>query len=490
MKEQLEQQILPPQDGEHSPPDGCSSAMDRSFDAFRKKMEAAVDATRKKNKASKAKKRETQIKKQQDWCRSLKRLQCYLGLLPRYNRGDSIAAQEEDERNYGLDCGTVTKSLDVNEPVAFLFDREPIFISVDVESNERSHNQITEIGVSTLDTRDLVAIPPGEGGMNWLAKIRSRHFRISEYSHVVNRDFVSGCPDKFEFGESEWVCLKEAAKMIDSCFQPPYSANADTLMLNVTRERNSNMDSTDSDDGGGVLLDPVLADFNNFQQNQGGLVKEPRNIILLGHDTQADVAYLRSLGCTTFGAQTPNTEATYGELGSEHGQSAGIRFLEALDTATLFRAFKREPHNRSLGHILVEFGLTGWHLHNAGNDAYYTMQCMIGLALNSYSQLHGSANETQGKDADADEQPSTRNAIKTLDGNADIPTHDPTWDAEIARRIAETVEESKARVIEECEGWTIAMGQSGNRCADDIDGGEPEGVDFTPPLEKGRGRGR
>ncbi|KAK2757103.1 hypothetical protein FQN54_005072 [Arachnomyces sp. PD_36] len=487
MKEQLEQRIEPPVDGEHLPPDECTPAMDRSFAAFRQKMEAAVDAARKKNKASKAKKRETQIQKQQDWCRSLKRLQCYLGLLRRYPRGDDTAAQEQDERNYGPDYGTVAQSLDVNKPVAFLFDREPIFISVDVESNERSHTQITEIGVSTLDTRDLVGIPPGEGAMNWLTKIRARHFRISEYSYVVNRDFVRGCPDKFEFGTSEWVSLKEAAKTVDACFQPPYSAQVNTPDPGVTKERNNNLDSSDSE-GGGVPLDPTLLVIDKLLQGKDVLAEEPRNIILLGHDTQADVAYLRSLGCTTFGAQLTPTEGTPGNHAPKNEQSAGVHFLEALDTATLYRALKREPHNRSLGHILLDFGLTGWNLHNAGNDAYYTMQCMIGLALKSYSQLHGSTtDETQTQ---GEQQPTTDRAIKTLDGNVDTPTHDPDWDAEVARRIAETVEESKARVIEECEGWSIAMGRDGNRCVDDIDGGDAKGVDFTPPPEKGRRGGR
>ena len=75
-----------------------------------------------------------------------------------------------------------------------------VFVCVDVEANERNSAQITEIGVATLDTRDLKSLLPGESGTNWLGKIRARHFRIDEYKHIRNTEFVSGCPDRFEFG--------------------------------------------------------------------------------------------------------------------------------------------------------------------------------------------------------------------------------------------------------------------------------------------------
>lgn len=475
MKEELERHIAPPRDGEHLPPEGSTPNVDRSFAAFREKMDAAVDATRRKNKASKAKRREAQIKKQQDWCRALKRLQCYLGLLPRYPRGSDTSTQEQDERNYGLDCGAAPLPLDVNKKVTFPFDREPVIISVDVESNERCHDQITEIGISTLDTRNLIGVTPGEGGRNWLAKIRSRHFRVSEYANVVNRDYVAGCPDRFEFGDSEWVSIKEAAKLVDSCFQPPYSAQACFY---------------DSDGDGGVALDRDFSTSNNFRQDNSSLNNEARNVILLGHDTQADVAYLRKLGCATFSSHVIDTEDGPQTANREPESSANVHFLESLDTATLYRAFKREPHTRSLGHMLLDFGLTGWFLHNAGNDAYYTMQCMIALGINSYLQFYGS---TDKKQEETMPQPlSSRAGIKSLDGNVDIPpevTQDPIWEAEVARRVADTVEETKARVIEECENWTIAMGQGSNRCADDIDGGDAKGVDFTPPV-KGKKKGK
>ena len=82
------------------------------------------------------------------------------------------------------------------------FDPEDsvIFICVDVESFERDHNLITEIGIATLDTADLATISPGKGGINWMSAIRARHFRIKEYEHLKNQEFIQCCAEYFQFG--------------------------------------------------------------------------------------------------------------------------------------------------------------------------------------------------------------------------------------------------------------------------------------------------
>lgn len=80
----------------------------------------------------------------------------------------------------------------------FIFEQDVVFVCVDVEAWERDHNIITEIGISTLDTRDLAGIAPGKDGEHWTKLIRARHFRIEEYKNLHNHEFVSGCADKFE----------------------------------------------------------------------------------------------------------------------------------------------------------------------------------------------------------------------------------------------------------------------------------------------------
>jgi hypothetical protein len=47
----------------------------------------------------------------------------------------------------------------------------------------------------------------------------------------------------------------------------------------------------------------------------------------------------------------------------------------------MWRYLKRETNIEKLGSILAELGIIGWHLHNAGNDATYTLQAMIRIAI-------------------------------------------------------------------------------------------------------------
>jgi hypothetical protein len=55
--------------------------------------------------------------------------------------------------------------------------------------------------------------------------------------------------------------------------------------------------------------------------------------------------------------------------------------LETADTTCMWRYLRRETNPRSLGSILAELGIIGWNLHNAGNDAVYTLQAMVAIAI-------------------------------------------------------------------------------------------------------------
>lgn len=55
--------------------------------------------------------------------------------------------------------------------------------------------------------------------------------------------------------------------------------------------------------------------------------------------------------------------------------------LETLDTALLYRAHKRDPDAKSVGNILYDFNFVGWNLHNAGNDAVYTMWIILATCI-------------------------------------------------------------------------------------------------------------
>lgn len=212
--------------------------------------------------------------------------------------------------------------LDVTKSVPYLFDKNVVFVCVDVEAWEKDHSVITEIGVSTLDTNDLARLPPGEGGKNWMTAIRPRHFRISEYKHLMNQDFVAGCPDRFEkeFGSSSFISIKEAPQIIASCFREPFSAS-----YKMKTHEN-------------IVSDSLLEALNQPDP------QAKRNIILVGHDIRSDIDYLKQIGYDV--SNLPN-------------------LLEAIDTADMFKALKHEQQSRSLGGVLLELEMVGWNLHNA-----------------------------------------------------------------------------------------------------------------------------
>lgn len=255
-------------------------------------MELATEIAKNKSKAAKARKQTENIANRQTMAKSLLRAQRYLGML----------AKSED--SLLPDTSTMSISpIDYTQPLQYPFDQDVIFIAVDVEAYERPPRMVTEVGVATLDTRDLIKHAPGEVGESWQKFIRARHFRISEYKHYVNSEFVSGCPDKFEFGKSEFISKDSISKELFNCFKPPYS-------------------SSDPKD-----------------------TEEKRQIVLVGHDVSQDITYLQKIGINIL--------------------STGY-LIDKIDTADMSRVQTRDPNPRSLGNVLCDFDLMGWHLHNAG----------------------------------------------------------------------------------------------------------------------------
>lgn len=199
-------------------PDAIGTPSDRSLAAFRAKIELMNLAQKGKKVANKERAKKERIEKQQAWSHSIKRVQRYLGLRESNQAHTAatqahIAAIKENMIEKGVAWGTFEKTYQdavaklppsanfhPDQPAPFQQEGSVVFVCVDVEAYERSSKVITEIGIATLDTLDLIDLVPGEGGKNWMEKIRPRHFRINENKHYVNSDFVAGCADRFEFG--------------------------------------------------------------------------------------------------------------------------------------------------------------------------------------------------------------------------------------------------------------------------------------------------
>ncbi|KAK3333439.1 hypothetical protein B0T19DRAFT_126065 [Cercophora scortea] len=85
-----------------------------------------------------------------------------------------------------------------------------------------------------------------------------------------------------------------------------------------------------------------------------------RPVVLVFHDQGQDIKYLNTLGYDIMKAEN---------------------VLEIVDTREMHQYIVRADNPTSLCSILVLLGIPYRYLHNAGNDAVYTMQAMIGLAI-------------------------------------------------------------------------------------------------------------
>jgi hypothetical protein len=402
---------------------------ERSFADYKAKMERIV-AAKKNKQVAKQKKMEDRFLRQQDWVKQLKRAQRYLGLRPKATQlptPDTASSWDEQQKRHGQDlraCGIVLDHLDTRKPAPYAFENDPVIVCVDVEAYERDHRKITEIGVSTLDTLDLTGIAPGDGGENWIAYIRSRHFRIRGREHLVNKDFCPGDANNFQFGRSEWVNLDAAAEAVDQCFEYPFSAQ-------FMHKEGDNIDRADL---------PASPSRKNAQ-----IGPKKRNVIFLGHDIRNEFEYLRQLGSQIFSPSRATYPIAAREISTHRtGRSETLAsVIEALDTAILYRVLIRDTKNHSLGKVMVGLGRTAWHLHNAGNDARYTLEALIALLIKA-RVLENEATLKEGMN--------TKN-----ENLADAGAMTASWKDEVERRVEEKTIAVEQDDRDECKGWEKAL---------------------------------
>lgn len=289
---------------------------------------------------------------------ALKKMQMALGLRPS-----------------GVNEPNVLAPLSATQPAKFSFDQSPVIICVDVEAHEAMKSAVTEVGIATLDTNDIRDTAPGPFGVNWQQQIRSRHLRTSEYRHHTNKQFINGCPDDFQFGTSEFIPQADMARVVGTCFRPPFSATYKSpptpqKVTIFTTPTDSQVKWTNPAQGQGAPLNPTAPTFT-----PDTTAEQKRNIILLGHDTDNDVAYLRQIG---------------------YDVSNLSNIIHVADTCTLYSALTGNRNKTRLGKILFEVDIEGWYLHNAGNDAWYTLAAAIALCVGDregrkFGDLHAPA---------------------------------------------------------------------------------------------------
>ncbi|GME48212.1 hypothetical protein GTA08_BOTSDO01913 [Neofusicoccum parvum] len=200
---------------------------------------------------------------------------------------------------------------------------DPVFIAVDLEAHEFNQRRITEVGVAKLDSCHLPPLSETSPG-KWLCQIRTNHYLMKDYQKHVNKKHVKGCPDEFLFGDSQH-CI--TPKMMPTILKDEFT------IPDVREELN-------------------IDDWPAFQ---GGKISN-RNIVLVGHNISGDIKYLNTIGFSLF--------------------RQGVVGL--VDTERLARAINLP---QGLEKLLLAMGEKPEYLHNAGNDAHYTMQAAVLMAL-------------------------------------------------------------------------------------------------------------
>ncbi|KAM0698982.1 hypothetical protein Q7P36_001026 [Cladosporium allicinum] len=231
---------------------------------------------------------------------------------------------EEDEKMAQQELTHLQKLLGLVEsrhPVKDVF-----FVCVDCEAFEHDQTKITEIGISILDSRSIKDVDPGNDGKPWFDLMKHVHLRPIEYKKYVNKNFIKGCPDAFNFGTTDMIRLEDAGRIMTRIFSNP------TRIFEACDLTNE------------------IADV------------EP-TIMLVGHALSNDTEYMRRLKFTP-----------------KHVSGQ-------IDTQKLARISKKQPPG--LTKLLAALSIDAKNLHNAGNDAAYTLQALVGVAVQEHRQPGG-----------------------------------------------------------------------------------------------------
>ncbi|KAI7302329.1 hypothetical protein KC326_g8999, partial [Hortaea werneckii] len=221
--------------------------------------------------------------------------------------------------------------------------KDPILVCIDCEAFEHNQSKITEIGVAVLDTLETSHLNSSSPLPAWFEKIKYAHYRPVEYARLRNKTFIQGCPEQFNFGPSTWVKLADMRRILCNIFADPTQLERAADFSNPTTNTTSSPDQPQTD--------------------------EPRNIIFVAHGAGNDTTYLRHL---SFDLHNPQQDTA--------GPPTTI--AQTLDTQKLSGSTKKHP--LSLHRLCLCIHLQPQNLHNAGNDAGYTLQALLALAVNEY----------------------------------------------------------------------------------------------------------
>lgn len=203
--------------------------------------------------------------------------------------------------------------------IKLVSQRNTICFSFDIEAFERDNNIITEIGISIYDPREnLHSLNP---------IFRNYHLIVSESLSLINRNWVLDMKECYLLGESLVLPLGQCVNFIQN-----------------------------------------LVNFYMIPDND---TSDSWERAFIGHNIEGDFKWLKSMGVIL-----PETKPV--SHISQIDRNSKPHTTLVIDTLKIYSACYGKEGS-SLGKILRLFQLPHAFLHNAGNDAYYTLRLLLHL---------------------------------------------------------------------------------------------------------------
>jgi hypothetical protein len=259
-----------------------------------------------------------------------------IAVASRFNAQEASSASKADPQDYGSitqlrELLGLASSQDTHDTVAL--PEDALIVSIDTEwEHRRLGDFVVEVGITILDTRDIVNVAPGKFGDDWFSKAKTYHYVASATKRRKER--IGGCFfSKDVFGTYATI-KRDIVSVLQQAAHPPSDGRA--------------------------------------------MGHGPRKVVLVGHSVVADLQQLYrspSLALDLLSADVFLTKPT-----------------TVFDTFMLTVAARKQGANirqRRLGWLVNWLGVHPRYrrhnvvrgCHNAGNDAAYTMMALLMYAI-------------------------------------------------------------------------------------------------------------
>lgn len=220
----------------------------------------------------------------------------------------------------------------IEKTILTISRRNSILFALDIEGFESNQNIITEIGISIFDPRENL---PEYGLMTPI--LHNYHLIVSEYLTLRNKNFLSDLKDCYLLGESLILTYEQCTNFIQS------------------------------------LINFYIIPKTEEDKTWGRC--------FVGHGISNDLAWLRSMNIEL---PTKLKDISFRYQPSETVETAYI-----IDTSKFHQILYGDMYG-SLGKLLKLYNIPHSYMHNAGNDAYYTLQLLLHIGNYKFRELHHS----------------------------------------------------------------------------------------------------